>query len=506
LWIVDISNPAAPVLVGSILDMTPASDIEVAGSYVYLTVGSYFALRGLQSVDISNPAAPVLAGFTTMNPLNKASVGDPPPAMVVAGDYAYVAHGEAGLATVNIATPATPKLAGSVDWGDTYSNGLAMENGYLHVTKLSYPLRTYLRILDIANPAMPVVVDSIDMPGVSAYLARVGAYVWVMTDTDSRPYGLQSIDISNPAAPLPAGFIEMPAGVYDAVTAGKYIYLAYRNNAQEIKGLQIVDIGNPAAPVLAGAIPDAPSDIVVAEEYLYAAMGEGGLHITNISNPAAPVLAGSLDTPGYAQDLAVAGKYVYLVDYISDTASSILRIVNISNPAAPVLAGSLDMPSDFSAKRVSLASGYAYVIGGNSLLIFNINNPAAPVLAGSYTIPLDNIGSDKINDIAVAGDIIYVATDLHRLQILRAAVWPRVMNWAEAVYPSLFPAQGKREITIAPYLVRFYTDSFYNNATYLGYNPLDERFYGYNPALFGPGIVPFGLLSEYLPGVRAAGF
>lgn len=82
------------------------------------------------------------------------------------------------------------------------------------------------------------------------------------------------------------------------------------------------------------------------------------------------------------------------------------------------------------------------------------------------------------------------------------ADWQRVMNWAESVFPDFFPTQGKQELEIAPYQVRFYPE----NNTYLGFNPTDTRFYGYNPNFFGPDIRPFGLLDEYLSGAQAAGF
>jgi hypothetical protein len=82
------------------------------------------------------------------------------------------------------------------------------------------------------------------------------------------------------------------------------------------------------------------------------------------------------------------------------------------------------------------------------------------------------------------------------------ADWQRVMNWAESTFPELFPAQGKQEMNIAPYQVRYYPGS----DTYLGFNPADTRFYGYNPALFGADILSFGLLSEYLPAAQSAGF
>jgi hypothetical protein len=73
--------------------------------------------------------------------------------------------------------------------------------------------------------------------------------------------------------------------------------------------------------------------------------------------------------------------------------------------------------------------------------------------------------------------------------------WQRVMNWAEVIYPELFPLQDKQAMQIEPYEVRYYPGS----DTYVGYNPNDNYFYGYNPAQWGDEIIKFGSLAEYMP-------
>jgi len=80
--------------------------------------------------------------------------------------------------------------------------------------------------------------------------------------------------------------------------------------------------------------------------------------------------------------------------------------------------------------------------------------------------------------------------------------WQRVMNWAESSFVDLFPTAGKQFIESPPYLARYYPGT----DTYLGYNPQDNRFYGYSPKLWGTEIMSFGLLSEYLPSAVQAGF
>lgn len=88
------------------------------------------------------------------------------------------------------------------------------------------------------------------------------------------------------------------------------------------------------------------------------------------------------------------------------------------------------------------------------------------------------------------------------IEIGNACDYQRVMNWAESIWLDLFAQQNKQELSIEPFQVRFYPAT----NIYLGYNIQDNRFYGYNLALWGPNIVPFGLLSEYLPMAQASGF
>jgi len=78
----------------------------------------------------------------------------------------------------------------------------------------------------------------------------------------------------------------------------------------------------------------------------------------------------------------------------------------------------------------------------------------------------------------------------------------RVINWAEVLYPQLFPIQAKQEFSLPPYQVSYYPTT----GTYIGYNPSDYSFYGYNPNLWGDNILFLGTLNEYLSSAQAAGF
>ena len=58
LQIIDISNPASPIIVGRVETPGYTDGVYVKGNYAYVTNGSF----GLQVINISNPASPAIVG------------------------------------------------------------------------------------------------------------------------------------------------------------------------------------------------------------------------------------------------------------------------------------------------------------------------------------------------------------------------------------------------------------------------------------------------------------
>jgi len=63
LRIVDVSNPASPVELGAVDVSGFVVDVDVAGSFAYLTIDDSSGTSGVDIIDVSNPAAPVLVGL-----------------------------------------------------------------------------------------------------------------------------------------------------------------------------------------------------------------------------------------------------------------------------------------------------------------------------------------------------------------------------------------------------------------------------------------------------------
>ena len=90
--------------------------VHVIGSHAFLAAGG----AGLLVVDISNPAAPLEVGSY--------DTGDVARDVVVKGDHAYVADRIDGLRVINISDPATPFEEGFYQTPTAIGAGLALRS------------------------------------------------------------------------------------------------------------------------------------------------------------------------------------------------------------------------------------------------------------------------------------------------------------------------------------------------------------------------------------------
>ncbi|MCL6432257.1 MAG: hypothetical protein K6V36_15585, partial [Anaerolineae bacterium] len=153
---------------------------------------------------------------------------------------------------------------------------------------------------------------------------------------------------------------------------GSYAYVAAHS-----AGLRVIDVSNPASPTEVGfcATPGYAYDVAVAGRYAYVADGDAGLRVVDVSNPSSPTEIGSCDTPGTCEGVAVAGSYAFVAD-----GDAGLRIIDVSNPSRPAEVGFYDTP--WGAYGVAVAQGYAYVadgFGGLFVLRFSATVPTVLV-------------------------------------------------------------------------------------------------------------------------------
>ncbi|MDQ1351625.1 MAG: hypothetical protein QG657_1930 [Acidobacteriota bacterium] len=265
MQVIDISTPASPTRVGTYDD--PDDNMRglfVKGKYAYVE----YSGNELRIIDTTTPTSPVLAG--TYEHLKSWS----PAAIYVSGNNAYVAAYQRGVTIIDISTPSGPTLVKNYEI-TRGPNDIYVKGNYAYLT-----LRDNgLKIIDISIPAAPTMTASIDLPNESNALFVSGNYAYVAstdfgTASPPSPIGkLYVVNVANPASPSLVGSIDLPKPASDVYISGNYAYVTCG-----LGGLNVIDISKPATPTLAASYDTSgPAEKVnVKDNYIYVANGESG--------------------------------------------------------------------------------------------------------------------------------------------------------------------------------------------------------------------------------------
>jgi hypothetical protein len=235
--------------------------------------------NSLTIVNISNPLAPSVVGTvhsnSTTTPFPDALFGAY--AVAVSGNYAFVASQgllsgqptspdtSAGSFTViDLTSPSSPTIVASIDnasltgalaGGLNHATGVSISGSYAYVTAF-YGQR--VTAINIATPTSPSVVASLRDPVNLAApndVTTQGNYAYVANQVNTGGMEFSIVNISNPFAPAFVGSVTDPTlvGAYRVRIHGNLVYVS-ANGASSVAA---IDVSNPSAPRLAGAITDA---------------------------------------------------------------------------------------------------------------------------------------------------------------------------------------------------------------------------------------------------------
>ncbi|MBI2939849.1 MAG: hypothetical protein HYY04_05365 [Chloroflexi bacterium] len=388
LVILDVSDPADPVLVGrSALLPGVVNGLAVDASHAYIAAGD----RGLRILEVgTNPASPTEVGFFDTSGWTSD--------VAVVGNLAYLADGHLGLRILDVTNPAGPVEVGAYDTPG-WTAGLAVAGRYVYLAdsatrnKDGQNVPGSLRVVDVSDPAHPTEVGSYGSSGDARGVDVVGSYAYL---ADGRG-GLRILDVTNPASPTPVSQTATQGDAWGVAVVGSYAYVA-----DNWWGIRIVDVTNPASPVVVGSGASSSAskearDVAVAGTYAYVAGYSSGLRIVDVADPTRPAPVGSFGPAGYASAVAVADRNLSIA-----ASNAGLRIVDVADPVGPTEVGSFDTSGD--ARDVALTGTYAYLADGwAGLSVVDVADPTRPVLAGYHDTPGD------ISSVAVGGGRAYLA-------------------------------------------------------------------------------------------------
>ncbi len=167
LLIFDVSDVTNPSLISGYTFISRANDVDVAGAYAYVANDD----AGLRVIDVSNPSAPVEVGSCP----TQAADG-----VTVTGSYAYVAEAGWGLWIIDISNPIAPFQVGLYDPEGFYIENSAVESGYSYLAVSE----TGVVMLDVSNPAEPVMVGIYNTDGSTRDVAVSDDYVYAADGTN----------------------------------------------------------------------------------------------------------------------------------------------------------------------------------------------------------------------------------------------------------------------------------------------------------------------------------
>jgi uncharacterized repeat protein (TIGR02543 family) len=235
---VDVSNPANPVIRGSLTLQAGTSLI----SYTSLIYGGYLLVHDYSDnliyvIDISNPDAPVK--YSQWGVPNMVNGG--PGLMMIDGTFLYLPCGENQTFRIyNLANLAAVTQVGSVSTGgETY--GTAVKIGsYVYLTP-----NGSMKVIDVSNPASPAVVGSVAFTG---YLKGRNGKLFSFNGATISAYSLANPiapvveDSSTVPPPAPSTSLNVNQMSYPAATwVGNYLVGMTHGSASQYNGARALD-------------------------------------------------------------------------------------------------------------------------------------------------------------------------------------------------------------------------------------------------------------------------
>ena len=439
LYVVDVSNPSAPV-VHSHTSTSGMYSIALSGNYV---IGACLNDYSIHMVNVSNPdsltdisinnttgnyfTAVAVAnsylyvespfnsiGFvvysisgTTLTQVGQISTllsdGGSGDKMIVSGNQIYSMAGLLGLQIVNISSPFAPSLLSSFTDSGLYAS-------YWSVAATGNALCASddknFKVFDLSQASLSLVAN-VSGTGIGDKLVAQNGFAYLKASDGTRIY-----NVATPSSPVfKSTILNSVVYPYDMQIIGTTIYIVGYNGSGP--RFVAVDVSNPLSTVTRGTIdfPDTGNalarTIAVNGNKAMVGMTGGRISFLDISTISSPVERASMATTiPTGIRISPDGNYSYYVQFENP---SILHVLNISSLASPSVV--TNIPLDISqALSMDLRGNELFVGTGHELYVFDISNPASPVLARSYSMSGISLGGICApTDTASQSENIYVA-------------------------------------------------------------------------------------------------
>jgi len=269
----------------------------------------------------------------------------------VDGSYAYLATDETnkGLNIINVSNPASPVITSYKDLG-AKGNYIKKDGNYAYV---GIDQSNGLSIVDVSNPSSPSISKTVSTSGAGNQPATFGNYLFMALNVDSNSYKVYNV--TSKTSPTLLKTINFGHDTHVTTIQGNYAYVGVDDDHESLK---VFDISNINDITQIGSLDVGEEINAIAISGSIAFVGiendDASLRVVDISSPVHPSVITTLNTEGEIQDLTISGDYLYAA---IDSSHSGLAAINISNPYSPTLAYTMDV----SGKGTGIDSDANYV-------------------------------------------------------------------------------------------------------------------------------------------------
>lgn len=297
LYVLDISRPEEPRLLGSLAGLGTTRQLVVRDSLAYITARQ----DGLWVVDVSDPAKPVLVSH--YDSVEMAT------GIWLSGDVGFIATRCYGVEIIDVSDSRHIRHVSTLKTGEAQS--CWTRDGLLYIGDWA-PRK--LLIADVKNPRQPVFVGEAPLDGYGDGGCLRGNICYASTGHHSRAakkeeaeghgHGLDIYDVADPTQPKLLGRVKFPPlycifnDMWSARVAGHYCFAADTYN-----GLFVVDVADPTQPAIVAhaqfppatvadgrVFADSIGGIALAQNVIYAAGNATGLYVVSVPGLASPVV------------------------------------------------------------------------------------------------------------------------------------------------------------------------------------------------------------------------
>jgi|GEM_PF-3620475 len=453
LRIVDLSAPASPTVVGTVITTTNATGVAVNGQYAYLTtaysntalkvvdvssktdprvvaslfpnsggssvavrvnngrtlayIGGYFYGKGsgLQVVDITNPLAPNALGFANLRLT--------PQAVTIVDRYAYIAAGSSGAVVVDVNNPDLPIQIGTFA-GATQASRITFIQTSVGST-IVISTNAGLKLFNVNSPSSPLPIATALPTTVTCDVAPAGGAV-VAVAAGYPGNGLLMLDLSAPASPRTIGSLRTD-GEASRVCLGARSSLL--STIKSGAALNVVDTRVVTQPVKLGAIPMSStttsmalsgfSTLTATNTYNSKIPNRSTLVWANNSNPKKPVTTGLSNRDDLIDQVAFSESGRWAL--VGSESNRELQVVDVASQS---VIGRVVFPLGTWVREFRVRGNLVFVAGGAAgLFIVDLGlDGRAPAIIGSVLTPGVAFGVD------VAGKYAYIADNVKGIDVV----------------------------------------------------------------------------------------